>query len=78
MTTSVQIKKQIKKQEKLVALYRAKSNDYSKDNIKNICVYLRLSFTADSVLDALKNILSKIEEEEERILWQDVDGFLKK
>ena len=78
MTTSVQIKKQIKKQEKLVALYRAKSEDYSAENMKNIIVYLTLSFTADSVLDALKKILSKIEEEEERILWRDVDGLFKK
>ena len=78
MTTSVQIKKQIKKQEKLVALYRAKSKDYSAENMKNIIVYLTLSFTADSVLDALKKILSKIEEEEERILWRDVDGLFKK
>ena len=78
MTTSVQIKKQIKKQEKLVALYRAKSRDYSKDNIKNIIVYGRLSLTADSVLDALKKILPKIEEEEESWSYADSDKLFEK
>ena len=71
MTTSFQIKKQIKKQEKLVALYREKSQDYSKDNMKNICIYATLCNTANSVLYALKIILSKIEEEEKS--WEFLD-----
>ena len=78
MTTSVQIKKQIKKQEKLVALYKAKSRDYSKDNMKNIIVYAQLSSTADSVLYALKKILSKIEEEEKFWSYADSDKLFEK
>ena len=75
MTTSLQIKKQIKKQEKLVSLYREKSNDYSD---KNICVYAQLSITAETVLNSLKDILSKIEEQEESWSYADTDGLLKK
>ena len=78
MTTSVQIKKQIKKQEKLVALYRAKSRDYSEDNMKNICIYATLSITADNVLDSLKGILSKIEEAEQSWDYADKNGLFKK
>ena len=78
MTTSVQIKKQIKKQEKLVALYRAKSRDYSAENINNIVVYAQLSITADNVLDSLKGILSKIEEAEQSWDYADKNGLFKK
>lgn len=78
MTTSVQIKKQIKKQEKLVALYRAKSDDYSAENINNITVYAQLSITADNVLNSLKGILSKIEEAEQSLEYDDRNGLFKK